>query len=98
MKEVRQFFSWLAKQNHIPFSHAAELELPKQPKSLPKAILTVAEVESILQQPDTTTPLGLRDRAIFEVLYSTGIRRAEVCALQLDKDPVTDSGSTVAEK
>ncbi|MCA9181578.1 MAG: tyrosine-type recombinase/integrase, partial [Planctomycetales bacterium] len=35
-------------------------------------------------QPDTTTPLGLRDRAIFEILYSTGIRRAEVCGLMLD--------------
>ena len=37
-----------------------------------------------MQQPDTTTPLGLRDRAIFEVLYSTGIRRAEVCGLKIE--------------
>ena len=84
LKEVRQFFSWLAKQNVIPFNPAAELDLPKQPKTLPKAILNVDEVERILQQPDTTTPLGMRDRAIFEVLYSTGIRRAEACALRLD--------------
>ena len=84
LKEVRQFFAWLAKQNIIPFSPAAELDLPKLPKPLPKAILTIDEVERILQQPDTTTPLGLRDRAIFEILYSTGIRRAEVCGLMLD--------------
>lgn len=84
LKEVRQFFAWLAKQNVIPFNPAAEIDLPKQPKSLPKDILSVEEVECILQQPDTTTPLGLRDRAIFEVLYSTGIRRAEVCGLKLD--------------
>ena len=51
---------------------------------LPKAVLTHAEVELVLQQPDTTTPLGLRDRAVLEILYSTGIRRAEVCSLRLD--------------
>ena len=84
LKELKQFFSWLAKQNYIPFSPATEIELPKQPKTLPKSILSVDEVERILQQPDITTPLGVRDRAIFEVLYSTGIRRAEVCALHID--------------
>ena len=84
LKEIKQFFSWLAKQNYIPFSPAAEIELPKQPKTLPKATLSIDEVESILQQPDITTLFGLRDRAIFEVLYSTGIRRAEVCALRID--------------
>ena len=84
LKKLRQFFSWLAKQNYIPFSPATEIELPKQPKTLPKSILSADEVERILQQPDITTPLGMRDRAIFEVLYSTGIRRAEVCSLQID--------------
>jgi integrase/recombinase XerD len=71
-------------KDYIPFSPAAEIELPKQPKTLPKAILSVDEVERILQQPDITTPLGVRDRAIFEVLYSTGIRRSEVCSLHID--------------
>lgn len=84
LKELRQFFAWLTKQNYIPFSPVAELELPKLPRQLPKAILSDDEVDRILQQPDSTTPLGLRDRALFEVLYSTGIRRAEVCALQLE--------------
>ena len=84
LKEVRQFLAWLVKQNVIAFNPAAELELPKLPRSLPKAVLAHEEVELVLQQPDTTTPLGLRDRAILETLYSTGIRRAEVCALRLD--------------
>jgi integrase/recombinase XerD len=84
LKEVRQFFSWLARQNHIPFSPATDIELPKQPKTLPKAILSEAEVELILKQPDTTTAFGQRDRAIFEVLYSTGIRRAEACDLTIE--------------
>jgi len=84
LKELRAFFSWLVRQNHLPFSPAAELELPKQPKTLPKAILSAEEVETVMAQPDTTTPLGMRDRAILETFYSTGIRRAELCNLRID--------------
>ena len=84
LKEVRAFFSWLTKLNHLPFNPAAEIELPRQPKTLPKAILTADEVEQIMSQPEVTTPLGLRDRAILETFYSTGIRRAEMCSLKLD--------------
>ncbi|MEM6363776.1 MAG: site-specific tyrosine recombinase XerC [Planctomycetota bacterium] len=84
LKELRQFFAWLARHHHIAVNPAADLELPKQPATLPKAILTADEVERVLSQPDTNTPLGLRDRAIFETLYSTGIRRGECCNLKVD--------------
>ena len=84
LKELRAFFAWLVKMNHLAFSPAEGIDLPKQPKTLPKAILSEDEVERVLAQPDTTTPLGLRDRAIFETLYSTGIRRRELCGLRLD--------------
>ena len=84
LKEVRGFFAWLTKVNHIPFNPAAEIELPRQPKTLPKAILSSDEVEQVLAQPNTTTPLGLRDRAILETFYSTGIRRSELCNLRID--------------
>jgi integrase/recombinase XerD len=84
LKEVRAFFTWLTKVNHIPFNPAAEIDLPRQPKTLPKAILSADEVEQVLAQPDATTPLGLRDRAILETFYSTGIRRSELCALRID--------------
>jgi len=84
LKELRQFFSWLAKQNILSSNPAAHIELPKLPRQLPGATLSVEEVERILQLPDTNSPLGLRDRAMLEVLYSTGIRRSEVCALLLD--------------
>ena len=54
----------------------------------PKHVLTISEVEQVLQQPNISDPLGLRDRAILEVLYSCGIRRAEVIHLKLyDLDP-----------
>jgi integrase/recombinase XerD len=84
LKELRAFFAWLAKLNHLPFSPAAEIDLPKQPKTLPKAILSADEVERVLAEPDIRTPLGLRDRAILETFYSTGIRRFELCNLRLD--------------
>lgn len=84
LKEIRAFFAWLTKVNHLAFNPAAQIELPRQPKTLPRAILSADEVEQVLAQPDATTPLGLRDRAILETFYSTGIRRAELCSLKLD--------------
>lgn len=84
LKELRAFFGWLAKLNHLLFSPAAELDLPKQPKTLPKAILSADEVEQVLAEPDVTPPLGLRDREILETFDSTGIRRFELCNLRLD--------------
>ncbi len=84
LAQVNQFFRYLVKFNHLPFNPASEIELPKQPKSLPKAILSPDEVERILAEPDATTTLGLRDRAILEVFYSSGIRRAELCRLRLE--------------
>ncbi|MCI0573897.1 MAG: site-specific tyrosine recombinase XerC, partial [Myxococcaceae bacterium] len=78
---VRAWFRWLTKQNHLLYNPASELELPRQEKRLPAAVLTRAEAEAVLGQPDIRTTLGLRDRAILEVLYSTGLRRKEVAAL-----------------
>ena len=80
---VKSFFKWLAKENHIRYNPASELELPPQPKRLPKTILHVDDIETILNQPDTQTVEGLRDRAIMETLYSSGIRRLELVKLAL---------------
>jgi integrase/recombinase XerD len=80
---VRAWFKWLARQNHILYNPASELELPRVEKRLPRHILNVKEVEAILAVPDLTTDLGIRDRAILEVLYSTGIRRMELINLKL---------------
>jgi len=80
---VRAYFKWLAKANHILYNPASEVELPRLEKRLPKHVLSVPEAETILNQPDATTPMGIRDRAILETLYSTGIRRMEVINLHL---------------
>lgn len=80
---VRAFFKWATKANRILYNPASELELPRIERRLPKHVLTVAEAETVLSMPDVTSPGGLRDRAILEVFYSTGMRRMEVGKLQL---------------
>jgi integrase/recombinase XerD len=86
---VTTFFRWLTRNNHLLYNPASELELPRTEKRLPKAILTIEEVEKVLAEPDLNDPIGVRDRAIMETLYSTGIRRKEVVELtifSLDRD------------
>ncbi|HEN46731.1 MAG TPA: site-specific tyrosine recombinase XerC [Mizugakiibacter sp.] len=78
---VRTWFRFLMRENLILYNPASELELPKPSRRLPKHTLTPDEVEQVLSQPDIETDAGLRDRAILEVLYSTGIRRQEVINL-----------------
>jgi integrase/recombinase XerD len=80
---VRAFFKWCAKQNYLLYNPASEIELPRLEHRLPKHVLTTSEVEQVLAQPDTTEPMGLRDRAILEVFYSTGMRRSELMGLGL---------------
>jgi integrase/recombinase XerD len=80
---VRSWFSWMVKAGTLPYSPAAELELPKVVRRLPKAILSASEAETVLAVPNVATAVGLRDRAILETLYSTGIRRTELTKLSL---------------
>ena len=62
---------------------ASEIELPLPEKRLPDDVPTRAEVEQLLAVPDVADPLGVRDRAMLELFYSTGIRRFELCGLEL---------------
>lgn len=78
---IRTFFKWLARENLLLSNAASELELPKLEKRLPKHVLTVAEVEQVLNSIDLADPLGVRDRAMVETLYSTGMRRSELLHL-----------------
>lgn len=78
---VRSFFRWTARQHLTLFNPAAEIEMPRLGRRLPRNVLNEAEVEKVLEQPDVRTPLGVRDRAILETLYSTGIRRKELAGL-----------------
>jgi integrase/recombinase XerD len=80
---LRVWFKWMTRHRHILHNPASELELPRLGMRLPKAVLTATEAEQILQQPDVHDPLGLRDRAIMETFYTTGMRRLELVNLKL---------------
>ena len=78
---LRGWFKWLARENYILYNPAAEVELPKLEYRLPKHVLTATEAEQVISQANVSENLGIRDRAILETLYSTGIRRMELCGL-----------------
>jgi integrase/recombinase XerD len=80
---VRRWFRWLVRNNHILHNPASDLDLPRMEKRLPRTIFSAEEVERVLLLPDIATPVGLRDRAMLETFYSTGIRRKELTRLKL---------------
>ncbi len=80
---LRDFFRWMTRQNVILHNPASELELPRPEKRLPLPGFSRAEMDALLAMPDVADPLGLRDRVLLEVLYATGVRRAELCRLEL---------------
>ena len=80
---LRSWFKWLSRNNHILYNPAADLDMPRLGRRLPKHVLTVNEAEQIIAIPDVNTNAGIRDRAILETLYSTGIRRMEIINLSL---------------
>lgn len=91
---VRTWFRFLMRENLILYNPASELELPKPEKRLPKHTLTIEEAELVLTQPDLATDTGLRDRAMLEVLYSTGIRRQEV--INLTRQDINTGAGVIA--
>lgn len=80
---IKAFFKWLNKENHILYNPASEFELPKVPKHLPKDFFSYEEIDLILNQTQIYGDLGIRDRAIIETFYSSGIRRMELVNLKL---------------
>jgi integrase/recombinase XerD len=79
---LRNFFRFAQIQEHIAEDPSVNLESPKIRRSLP-GYLRLEEVERLLSQPDVKTSLGLRDRAMLEVLYSTGLRVSELIGLRV---------------
>lgn len=80
---LQAWFKWLTKQNHILYNPAADLDLPTRPKALPKGLLSIAQIEDVLNTCDVATGAGVKMRAMIETLYSTGIRRMELAGLKL---------------
>lgn len=80
---IKLFFGYLYEQGQILSNPAERIELPKKTQPLPKAILTVREIERIFAEPNVNRPFGIRDRAALEIFYSTGIRKNELVMLDV---------------
>lgn len=80
LSACRSFYGWLLKRGEIGISPAAQLRAPKAPRKLPD-VLDADEAAQLVEVP-TDVPLGLRDRALLELFYSSGLRLSELCALR----------------
>jgi integrase/recombinase XerD len=99
---VRGFYRFLVLERRIEHSPADELQPPKAWPALPH-FLSLEEVDTLLAQPDVSTPLGLRDRAMFDLLYATGMRVSELVGvraadLHLDEGYLTCIGKGNKER
>jgi integrase/recombinase XerD len=77
---IRTFFRFLVQEGILETNPVEDLESPKVAKTLPE-ILTLKEIEQLLEQPNLQTPLGMRDRAMLEMLYAAGMRVSELTHL-----------------
>jgi integrase/recombinase XerD len=84
LSALRHFFRFLVRERMMAHDPAAEIDSPRTGISLP-VFLRMGEVEALLQQPDPSTPLGLRDKAMIELLYATGMRVSELVGLQVQE-------------
>jgi len=82
ISSLKRLFRYLLRQAKISVDPTLQIDTPKLPRNLPKT-LTEADVELLLNTPNIATPLGSRDRAMFEVLYATGLRVSELVALRI---------------
>jgi len=80
LSAIRSFFRFLIQEGILETNPVEDLESPKVAKTLPE-ILSLKEIEQILEQPNLQTPLGMRDRAMLEMLYATGMRVSELTHL-----------------
>ncbi len=82
LSSMRRYYRFLVREDRIERDPSALLQAPRLGRTLPKS-LSEADVDALLSAPDVATPLGLRDRAMLEVLYATGLRVSELVALEL---------------
>jgi len=81
---IQNFFTWQCRRGILQANPAADLDLPRKPNRVLPRTLSTQEIQAILQVPDVTDLLGIRDRAILETFYATGIRRAECVRIDLE--------------
>ena len=82
LSALKRFYAWAVRERHISQDPSLRLQAAKTPLRVPK-LLSEAQVESLLAAPNCNTPLGLRDRAMLELMYASGLRVSELVALTL---------------
>lgn len=80
---IKGFYKFLVTEEYIGLNPTTDLETPKIKRKLPQ-VLTIEEVDKLMEQPNVLLALGLRDRAMLELMYGTGIRVSELLAMQLE--------------
>ena len=80
---IKSYYHYMAREKQIERDPTVNLDAPKQEKRLPR-VLSVAEVARLLEQPDIKNPVGIRDRAMLEVLYAAGLRVSELVSLKIE--------------
>lgn len=83
LNTVKQFFGWLLKQTIILIDPSEDLEKPTLTANMPQTILTQKEAQRLMDAPELRSPVGYRDKAVLEVVYSTGIRISELFRLKV---------------
>ncbi|MCL6591241.1 MAG: site-specific tyrosine recombinase XerD [Firmicutes bacterium] len=79
---IKSYYHYLTRENYIHRDPTINLDAPKQEKRLPR-VLSVTDIERLLEQPDLKNPVGIRDRAMLELLYATGLRVSELISLKM---------------
>ncbi len=82
LSSLKRFYAWCLREKHIKADPTIRLDPPKRAPRFPKT-LSEADVEALLAAPDVATSLGMRDRAMFEVLYASGLRVSELVGLKI---------------
>lgn len=88
LSSIKTFYKFLVLENYTKTNPSSDLETPKIKRKLPQ-VLTIEEVDKLMQQPKVTVPLGLRDRAMLELMYGTGVRVSELLSLQVEDINIT---------
>jgi len=94
---LRRFYRYALREHLVKEDPTLQIESPKLPRSLPKS-LNEQEVEDLLKAPDTSTPIGLRDRAMLELLYASGLRVSELVGIKVNEVSTQDGVVRVTGK
>lgn len=80
---IQGWFAWMRKKGWIGMDPARDVQVPPRVKRLPRGVMTEDEIRTVMAKPDRKTLIGYRDRTIMETLYSTGMRAAETCDIEV---------------